>query len=137
MRLSRESRYALIGLYVLGRRLEGSVVGAAELAAEADLPAPFMAKIFQRLTRGGLLLSHRGSQRGYSLARPIEKITVADVLEAIEGPDLFARCMFVSRTCDAGNPCPLHFVWEPIQEGTANRLRRLAVCDIDPTTIHA
>lgn len=135
MRLSRESRYALIGMIALGNKPEGTVVGAAELAQEADLPAPFMAKILQRLTRRGLLVSHRGRVRGYEIARPLDAITVSEVLEAIDGEEALSRCLFVSESCDASNPCPLHEVWQPMADVVALRLRRMKLAEVDPRTV--
>lgn len=137
MRLSRESRYALIGMIALGSKPEGTVVGANELAQEADLPAPFMAKILQRLTRRGLLVSHRGRVRGYEIARRLDAITVSEVLEAIDGEDALSRCLFVSESCDASKPCPLHEVWQPMADVVALRLRRMKLADVDPRTVGA
>jgi len=55
-----------------------------------------------------MVSSHRGAVRGYSLARPPREITLREIFEAIEGPDLFARCIFWPGRCDDKNPCRLH-----------------------------
>ena len=131
MKFSRESRYALVGLRHLASKPYGTIIGPSTLAAEADLPAPFMAKIFHKLARDGILASHRGRVRGYSLARQAEEITISQVLVAIEGADLYSRCIFVSDTCDDSNPCPLHDRWAPVVEATAAVFDATSVAALD------
>jgi len=111
MRLSRESEYGLEGLKVLARRREGEVLLLQEIAAAGDLPERFLAKIFQKLSRHGVALSHRGAVRGYSLARPAAAISLREILEAIEGQGLFDRCVFWPARCSPGSPCSLHHRW--------------------------
>ena len=130
MKLSRECRYALIGLTTLAAKPPGTLMGAAALSEEAGLPAPFMAKILQPLAKRGVLVSQRGAQRGYTLARPASEITVREVLEAIDGDDLFQRCVFFSETCDANSPCALHNLWTPIMERTVSMFSTLTLADL-------
>lgn len=111
MKLSRESRHAIVGLAVLAGKPMGTVTEVAQVAEEADLPAAFLAKIFHKLTHDGILTSFRGRERGYALARPPSEIMIREILEAIDGKDLFDRCIFFTETCDARSPCPLHDTW--------------------------
>lgn len=109
MAFTRESEYALLGLAVLADRPSGAVVSLGEVAQERDLPQAFLAKVFLKLTRHGLLAAHRGRGMGYALACPPEEMLVRDVLEAVEGPRLEDRCLFWEGHCHDTNPCPLHF----------------------------
>lgn len=111
MRLSRESEYALEGLKVLARRPEGEVMLLQDIATVGDLPRRFLAKIFQKLSRHGVARSHRGAVRGYSLSRPAAGITLREILEAIEGQDVFDRCAFWPARCSPRQPCTLHHRW--------------------------
>jgi len=111
VKLSRESEYGLEGLRVLARRPDGTVMLLQEIAAAGNLPARFLAKIFQKLVRRGLLRSHRGAVRGYSLARPSASISAHEVLQAVEGDDLFERCAFWPSRCNEARPCILHHEW--------------------------
>lgn len=115
MKLSTESRYAVLALTVLAREPSGTVIEAGAVAERADVPTAFLAKIFAKLTRHGILISHRGRVRGYELARPADELTLKALLEAIDGPDLFERCVFWTETCDADNPCPLHPAWQHLR----------------------
>lgn len=108
MPLTRESEYALLGLRSLVAR-NGDIVSVAEVAAEQDLPQPFLAKVFLKLARHGLLISRRGRGHGYTLARAPESIRVRDVIEAVEGASVLDQCLLWSGHCHEENPCPLHF----------------------------
>lgn len=65
----------------------------------------------------------------YALARPAADISIREVLEAVDGPDLFHRCIFVSETYQA-NPCPLHDTWTPIMALTIDAMERATLADL-------
>ena len=109
MLLTQESLYALEGLAVLTERSPETVVPLAEIADARDLPASFLAKIFQKLARHGVVRAERGRGKGYALSRPAAEITVHEVLTAIEGPQALDRCFFWQGHCADTNPCPLHY----------------------------
>ncbi len=109
MHLTRESEYALRGLAFLASCAPGAVVSLTDIADAQSLPATFLAKIFQKLTRHGLLTSERGRGHGYLLARPPADITIRAILEAVEGPRLHERCVLWKGHCATENPCPLHY----------------------------
>ncbi len=115
MHLSRESEYGLRAMIYLAQRPPATVLTLNQVAEAGDLPVGFLAKIFQKLLRHGLLQSFRGRQRGYCLARDATDIKLRDLLEAIEGPDLFERCLFWGHRCGEENPCLLHPEWKRIK----------------------
>jgi Rrf2 family protein len=130
VKLTRESAYALRGLAVLARRPRDESVPLAEIAQAERLPPPFLAKAFQKLARHGMLVAQRGPGRGYVLARPPADISVRDVLEAIEGDDLFRRCVFLSTQCSDEHPCPLHHHLNPAVAELKTALERLSLADL-------
>ena len=88
MFLSRAQQVALAALPLLdGRGPTAKGRGVKELAAGAKVPAPFLAKVLQRLAGRGLLRSKRGRSGGFVLGRPASEITLADVVLALEGKD--------------------------------------------------
>lgn len=93
-----------------------------DIASAREVPQSFLAKIFQKLNRYGIVSSFRGAGRGYALARPPKQIKLKEILLAIEGPDLFERCIFWSDRCADSNPCPLHEQWKRIKEKAFGRL---------------
>ena len=128
MKLSRESRYAVQGLSYLAHQPTGTVVDVAKVAQETDLPAAFLAKIFRKLTLYGVLTSHSG--RGYELTRIATKISAAQILEAIEGPDLFERCVFWTDTCSDDHPCPFHPAWKDIRPQITDAMHATTLSDL-------
>lgn len=114
MRLSRESRYAILALEELASHDEDEIVDAHSLARPAKLPEAFLRKILGMLAATGILRSYRG--RGYRLARPMEEITLVQVLDAV-GDDVLdgERCVFWREECSVTQPCPLHFRWRDVR----------------------
>lgn len=129
MKLSTESRYAVVGLSFLASRPD-AIVEVSQVAEEASLPAPFLAKIFGKLQHQGILRSHRGKERGYSLARPAKDIALKEILEAVDGPDLFEHCIFWSDACDEADPCPLHDSWTSLKSQIAEKMSATSLADV-------
>ncbi|MFC0589854.1 RrF2 family transcriptional regulator [Novosphingobium aquiterrae] len=92
MRLSNMADYAVLTMTAAARHCGGARVAAAQLADETGLPVPTVQKLVSRLTAAGLLRSSRGAGGGLKLARPAAAITLADIVEAVEGPIALAPC---------------------------------------------
>jgi FeS assembly SUF system regulator len=84
--------YAVVTMSAAARHCGGVRVSAAQLAEETGLPAPTVQKLVSRLTAAGLLRSSRGAGGGLKLARPAAAITLADIVEAVEGPIALTAC---------------------------------------------
>lgn len=108
MHLTIASEYALRGLAFLATCPPGAVVALADIAEAQDLPSSFLAKIFQKLHRHGLIAAPRGRRCGYRLARSPASITIRQILEIVEGPHLQQRCLLWLEDCRDENPCHLH-----------------------------
>ncbi len=131
MKLGRESAYAIEGLLVLAAKPFGTTMLLRDIAVSREVPQSFLAKIFQKLTRAGIVLSFRGAVRGYSLARRPKEIKVKEIFLAIEGPDLFDRCIFWSDRCADSNPCPMHFRWKRVRQRiTGELMERTTLADL-------
>lgn len=111
-------------MIVLARKPGGAVLRLDEIAGEGRLPAGFLTQIFQKLRRHQLVTSHRGAVRGYSLARSPDRISLMEIFEAIEGPEIFARCVFWSGHCNDLGPCRLHRWWVPLKPAFREVLER-------------
>lgn len=105
LRLSKKTDYALIALKALVLSERGTSCSAREIAARYNIPVELMAKVLQRLSRRGLLESHKGTSGGYRLSRPASRISVADVILAIDGPVLVTACSDEDETCDQYSKC--------------------------------
>ncbi len=116
LQLTRGGEYAVRAMMYLGRFPVGHVSSLRDVCREQDVPESFLAKIFQSLTRAGLVTSHRGAHGGFSLARPAGEITVRHIVEAIDGPISLNACVLWPEECHRSAECPMHGVWERAQE---------------------
>src|SRR4029079_1832635 len=92
MRLSHLADYAVVLMTAAARRPAAARLSATELAAETGLPLPTTQKLMGQLASCGLLTSMRGAGGGFALAKPAHDITLADIVEAVEGPIAMSAC---------------------------------------------
>jgi Rrf2 family protein len=108
LRLSKKADYALMAMKDLARRGGGSSsTSAREIAERYDIPIELMAKVLQRLVRTGLLVSTQGTRGGYTLSRPAASISVADVIQAIDGPFTVTACSMENNDCEQFSKCSI------------------------------
>jgi len=105
LRLSKKADYALMAMKHLAVRGDRGSSSAREIAEQYDIPIELMAKVLQRLVRRGLLISHQGTHGGYQLARMPAQISVADVIQAIEGPVTVTACSTDEGQCEQFSKC--------------------------------
>jgi len=110
MRLSNLADYAVVTMSAAARHCGGARVSAAELAAETGLPVPTVQKLVSKLVSAGLLRSTRGAQGGLQLARPAAAITLADIIEAVEGPIALTQCV-EGPDCAVDHACSVKPHW--------------------------
>jgi len=110
LKLSKKVDY---GLILLSRmRQQPEAASARELAARYSLPVHMVANILKQLAAAGILVSTRGAQGGYVLARDARHISLADIVNALEGPIALVDCTSEDPSCRFSSNCPTH---EPIQ----------------------
>jgi FeS assembly SUF system regulator len=93
MRLSAQADYAVVMMSAAARHCGGTRLNATLLAGETGLPLPTMQKLVSRLSAAGLIESTRGTGGGFRLSRPPAAISLADIVEAIEGPIALTACV--------------------------------------------
>jgi FeS assembly SUF system regulator len=92
MRLTHLADYAVVMMTAAARRDAAARLSATDLAQETGVPLPTAQKLMQQLAAHGLLIGQRGAGGGYALARPVGEISLADIVEAIEGPIVLTQC---------------------------------------------
>lgn len=132
---SQACGYCLTALCRLRLMSAKGPVRVAELcrikgAAQDDLPAMFVAKIFQDLVRGGILASMRGRNGGFAFARPPVKIRVADIVDAVDGVGGCRMCISGMPLCNEQQPCPLHDRFAPIRKEILRFLQETTLEDL-------
>jgi Rrf2 family protein len=130
LRLSREADYGLIALMYMAARPEGRLAYRREIAAAHGIPTEFLAKVLQKLARGGLIRSYRGTQGGYALARTPAEITLADVVAAVEGPMALVECQCEEYTCSQEPACTVKLALTGVQREILRVLACVSLVDI-------
>ena len=127
LRLSKKADYALMAMKHLALHGDQGSSSAREIAEQYDIPIELMAKVLQRLVRRGLLASHQGTRGGYQLARLPGHISVADVIQAIDGPVTVTACTTEDGRCDQFAKCNVR---DPLWKVRERILAALGDCTI-------
>ena len=127
LRFSKKADYALMAMKHLALTRVAPSASAREIAEQYDIPIELMAKVLQRLVRTGLLVSTQGTRGGYALSRSSESISVADVIQAIDGPMTVTACSTENNGCDQYDKCSIR---DPLWQ-----IRERIVAALDTVTI--
>jgi len=130
MIFSSATEYAIRGLSELAARNARAPVLLDDLVAGSGLPRDFVAKIFQKLVRSGILRSAKGRGGGFALARPQHEITLMDIVEAVEGPQSMDACVVGFERCNDQMPCAQHDLYKPIRQRLKDYLRTTTLADM-------
>lgn len=115
MELTRKGDYAIRGIIYLAEQPQGKISLLSDIATAVDVPHTFLAKIFQQFSKTGIVKSFRGTGGGFMLANPPEKITLLEVVEAIEGTIAPNLCVISPGMCERDSFCKVHPVWAQVQ----------------------
>jgi len=126
------TQYAIRGLAELAARAGDQTMMVEQLAAGAALPPDFLAKIFQKLTKAGILKSTRGRGGGFALMRPTHEITLMQIVRATGqgGENGFDGCVLGLNACDDQAACPLHDLYKPIRQRLGAYLETTTLADL-------
>jgi Rrf2 family protein len=130
LRLSKKADYALMAVRHLALKSGPSSASAREIAEQYDIPIELMAKVLQRLVRAGLLISTQGTRGGYTLSRPPVTISVADVIQAIDGPFTVTACSSEKNDCEQFSKCSIREPLWQIRERIAATLGTVTIAEM-------
>ena len=130
LRLSKKADYALIAMKHLALRDDTASSSAREIAELYAIPIELMAKVLQRLARRGLLLSQQGTRGGYQLARVPGQISVADVIQAIDGPVTVTACSTDEGQCEQFAKCNVRDPLWKVRERILTALGECTIADL-------
>ena len=130
IRMSRETDYAVLLLTHLARNDALLLASARELAQETHLPLPTTSKLLKVLARAGVLISQRGPNGGYTLARNPEEINIVEVIGAIEGPVALTDCVDRPGYCLHETTCQVRGNWQTINSRVVDALRQISLAEM-------
>lgn len=135
MRLSSMADYAVVTMAAAARHCGGVRVSAGQLALETGIPAPTVQKLVSKLTSAGLLRSVRGQGGGLKLARPAAAITLADIVEAVEGPIALTACVELGKhDCGLEQACAVKPHWPLVNEALRGALAGVPLTQLASTS---
>jgi len=123
--IRRNTDYGLRALLVLAQR--DGPASVAHLAQQTAVPAHFLHKVMRALAGAGVVSAQRGPGGGYSLALPPEQVSVAQVMQAVQGPLVMNRCLLGPDRCPQAGSCRLTATWQAVQEQVVRFLETLTL----------
>jgi Rrf2 family protein len=130
LRLTREAEYGLLAISYIASRPDGELSFRREIAQHHNIPREFLAKVLQKLTKHGLIRSYRGIRGGYLLARPMEQITLSDIVRAVDGPMALVECARKDGDCPQFDACELKDALHELQDGIVHLLESMSLEDL-------
>ncbi len=139
MIFSTKAEYGVRVMAHLARRDNGSPTALSAIAEAEGLPLAYLEHLVQRLRRAELVESRRGAHGGYSLARPASRITMAEVVQALEGDIAPIECITegadgslicVRESLPEADPCPSKFLWTRVQGSIVRTLKEMTLADL-------
>jgi Rrf2 family protein len=137
MRLTKKADYALLAMKCLAEHNERSSLSAKDIADEYHIPQQVLAKLLQRLTKAGLLVSHAGTHGGYSLARRGDEISAFEVIRAIDGPLFITSCFTIHGECDLTHSCTIKEPLRKVNDTIRDVLSAMRLSDLRESEVEA
>ncbi len=119
--LSNTCKYGIRAvIYLAVNEKEGQRIGIKQIAKDLTIPSPFLGKILQQLAKHKILTSTKGPHGGFGLNRPADEISLMDIVEIIDGTEVFDSCLLGLAICnndpDKQALCPMHPVSHPVRQ---------------------
>jgi len=134
LRLTKKADYGLMALKYLAEQTlapqAAPAHSAKDIADAYHIPPQLLAKILQTLARGGLLVSHAGTNGGYALARPAAEISAFEVIRAIDGPLFITSCITIHGTCDLDSHCTIKEPLRKVNDSIKDLLSAIRIADL-------
>ena len=124
--ITRNTDYAIRAICSLASK-QGQVVTVTELVKELKMPRPFLRKILQTLSSEGIIVSYKGSGGGFKMVMHPENITLANIVEAFQGPLSINECIFKNKICPNIRKCFLKTKIDLIEDRVRDDLRSTTI----------
>ena len=134
IRISTRGRYALRAMLDLAQHANNGPVSRQEIADRQEISADYVAQLFRHLQSAGLAEGVKGPGGGYRLARDAARISVGDIVRAMEGPVALVQCVCPggdeTPACDRVDRCVTHLLWSQISEAVTGLLDGVTLQDL-------
>ena len=130
MILTKTTEYAVRVLSFMAKNKQ-NLFSAKYLHEQLDIPYKYLTKLMTDLAKHGCLTSIRGREGGFKITKKLDEISLAKIIESVEGMDNFNACILGFHECSRENPCAMHFVWEKNKAEFIKTLENTTLNDIN------
>ncbi|MCF6269316.1 MAG: Rrf2 family transcriptional regulator [Melioribacteraceae bacterium] len=132
---SKKCEIGLQAVLFLSTKREGKLFNALQVSEKVKQPKEFVSKVLQVLTVSGIVGSKKGKNGGFFLAKPAEDIRLIEIVAAIDGMEVFEKCVLGFSECGDTHPCPVHNTWGKIRDEVHNMLMNETLKDFKSKTL--
>ena len=97
---------------------------------QLKIPYKYLTSILRKLAGHGFIYAIQGRYGGFKIAKPLPEISLYDVVSAVEGSDIFNRCILGFVECSDESPCAMHEEWQPVKEAFSKALRKTTLATL-------
>lgn len=133
---SKTCELGLQAVLFLSIKKEKRIFTATEVSKELKVPKEYISKVMQILTESGIIGSKKGKNGGFYLAKSPSQIKLIEIVEAIDGLEIFNNCVLGFPGCSSDNPCPVHEKWGKLREDAYKMLSNETLEQLKEKTLH-
>ncbi len=128
---SKSCEYAIQAVLYIGLKSgPNEAIGIKAIAESQGIPSHFLSKILQQLVKQKILVSTKGPNGGFRLCRPAEQLKLIQVVEQMDGLEIFDKCGIGLKSCSDANPCPVHTTFKTVKKEVKSLLTEKSVADL-------
>lgn len=127
---SKSCEYGLQATLYLARQPKDSPAHLREIATDLNIPYHFLNKVLQTLTRDRIIVSQKGANGGFALARSPEQIHLIDIVRAVDGQAFLDGCVLGFSACGDETPCPVHDRWKSAKGVILDMLQQKTLAEL-------
>jgi Rrf2 family protein len=129
MNFSKTTSYALSVLSFMADH-EGGKYSARKLNEELEIPWPYLRQLLTSLSKSGFIYSVQGRNGGFVLKKPASEIVLADIIDTVEGLNVFGTCIMGFKKCPFDHTCAMHEVWAETRQSILNVLKNTTLAEM-------
>ncbi len=130
MILTKTTEYAVRVLAFMANSKK-SLLSARYLHEQLSIPYKYLTRIMTDLAKNGYLLSVKGREGGYKIVKDLKNISLADIVQSVEGMESFNSCILGFNECSDSKPCAMHSIWESNKKNLIHTLESTSLYDLD------
>ena len=129
--ITKSSKYAIRAvLYLAKNATIEKKIGSKIIAKELEIPAPFLAKTLQELTKNDIISSVKGPNGGFYLTKKNSSKNIFDIIECVDSVNKFEQCFLGQLECDDKNPCVVHHLYAPFKKKLIHKLKTHTILEM-------